>query len=237
MNRRLLFSLIALAGFGLSAPVQAQETTASPSVALEAPASLEAAPVQLEAEQPAAPKPTRELTLPPAVENAEAQQLADAIILKIFPPSRQEASITIRVNGLVAQMRANAMRATANAGPGLRKEINAYFDTLPAKFRPVEERNIPIMTAALAKTYTKIFSVDELREINKFGETPAGARYLLNAQAAFNGPDVQAANAIYSREGQAVAQKANAELTKLANVYLANHPDQRPKKPAPGAGR
>jgi hypothetical protein len=77
----------------------------------------------------------------------------------------------------------------------------------------------------MVQAYAREFTLDELRQIRAFADSPAGGHYLSRSTALVADPYVVAANQNYLKEATDLATSLRPELLAKVNAYLAKHPD------------
>jgi hypothetical protein len=148
---------------------------------------------------------------------------ARAIIDVMMPPAKRPEIFAALTSTIMTQMRANATRQMLD--PGLRQIIGDFLDTVPARMAPVTEKHIPALVDAMVQAYAREFTLDELRQIRAFADSPAGGHYLSRSTALVADPYVVAANQNYLKEATDLATSLRPELLAKVNAYLAKHPD------------
>jgi hypothetical protein len=148
---------------------------------------------------------------------------ARAIIDVMMPPAKRPEIFAALTSTIMTQMRANATRQMLD--PGLRQIIGDFLDTVPARMAPVTEKHIPALVDAMVQAYAREFTLDELRQIRAFADSPAGGHYLSRSTALVADPFVVAANQNYLKEATDLATSLRPELLAKVNAYLAEHPE------------
>lgn len=152
-----------------------------------------------------------------------ALALARGIVAVIIPPERRQEITEGLMRAIIAQMRDAMVGKIADAG--LRQILDDYLRGVPERLRPITDQQFPLIIEAMAKAYVHQFSLDELKQINAFAQTPAGAHYLSRSTAIMSDPDVAAANRTYFTAAMQANRGSEAELrTTIANYY-AKHPE------------
>lgn len=117
------------------------------------------------------------------------------------------------------------MKVDSVPDAGLRKMLNDQFDAMPGLLMPTVREYLPQILDATALAYTHEYSLDELRHIRAFAETPAGSRYLQTSMKLLGDPAVAKVNEAYLEAIQKV-QLAERERMQAEIVdYLKKHPD------------
>lgn len=199
----LAFALLAMA------PVARADT---PSVTATNPPPVAAQP----SAAPAAPSaPVDPVSL------ALAHQLVD---IAMPPASRMEMMdriTTAMLKPLKEQF--NGMPGMDDAG--FRAIFDGFLSQLPAMSHDVMGPIMPQLADAMALSYARLYSRDDLTQVVAFAHTPAGERYLQRATLVMQDPDIQA---VFAQLMQAMQQRQQASLVELqrsTRAYLAAHPD------------
>ncbi len=149
---------------------------------------------------------------------------ARAIIGIMFPEQEREKSFG-RLIGDVANQFAGALPPSALNDPGLKAIFNAYMDSIPAKLMPVVRVYLPRMLEATAIAYSRNFTLQELRDVHAFAQTPSGRNYLQKSISMTSDPAVAEANTAYFAELMKLQERATAELKAQVMAYLQDNPE------------
>lgn len=162
-------------------------------------------------------------TAQPAV---DAQELAEArsIIAVMFPPQQRDAQVRAMMADLTKQSSAAMDLDKLGSDPGLRKIFDTYLAGIPDKLMPLVREHFPRILEATAIAYTNEFTLEELRELNRFAATPTGAHYLSRSSALLGDPAVAAANTAYFAALRTVQQKEVESLRQQVMAYLKANP-------------
>jgi hypothetical protein len=182
-----------------------------------APALAMAAPT---AGSSAQPVPRLAISLDPA-----RIQLGRQIIGVAYPPKQRDAMLDKLVSAILAQYRASIALPPVFDDPGLQQIINNAFDNIPNRLKPIMDQHFPKLLDAMARAYAREFSLDELRAILVFAQTPPGQHYLSRASATMGDPDVAAANTVFLTQVHVVSKQIGLDVKDQLKAYLAAHPD------------
>lgn len=176
-------------------------------------AALVASPAALAAQEDTYVAPADELVL------------ARQIIETMYPADERE-DILLEMSGTIARQAAGGLLTDpAFSEPGLRAIMDKYIDDLPETLRPVFARNIPKLMEATAIAYTRKFTLEELRDISSFAQTPSGQRYFISLQGLLSDPAVAAANQAMFADANPVVREAAAGLRTQVEEFLKANPD------------
>lgn len=160
-------------------------------------------------------------TVPEPAKLKEAQ----AIIAVMFPPAEQDQKLHDIMSNMVAQMRGGLLRLEEVGDPGLKAILDRFIDSIPDKLMPTARQHFPAMLDATAQAYTHEFSLEELKQIHAFAETPAGKHYFGKATDLLKDPSVAKANERYFEALRDVQKKEVEGLRKEVMAYLKAHPE------------
>jgi len=90
--------------------------------------------------------------------------------------------------------------------------LDAYFDAPPAKLMPVVGKHLPAMREATAIAYCREFTLDELKQLRAFSQTPAGTHYFSKVTNLVGDPAVADANKAYFVDVKALTDTLQGEL-------------------------
>jgi hypothetical protein len=148
-----------------------------------------------------------------------AQQIVDLIL----PPSRYHEITDKAVRSITDQMRAAMLGRVTD--PGLRQIVEGYVAKMPDRLRPLNEKHLPLIVQSMVRAYTREFSLDELKQISSFAQTPAGIHYIGRSFALLSDPGVVAANQAFFNEAGQLAQVGTPEVRSQVAMYLRLHPE------------
>ncbi|PEQ11115.1 hypothetical protein B2G71_18935 [Novosphingobium sp. PC22D] len=171
------------------------------------------------AETPAAVAPT---------DQAERLALAHEIIAVAFPPERREAMLAGTMNAMLKQMRAGA-KFDSIEDAGLRKIVSKFLDSIPARLKPVTSDFLPLQMDAIAGAYTRMFTLEELRDVATFARSPSGRTYLQRSMETMSDPAVAQVNTRYFEQVGEITKQGQKELMAEIMTYLEEHPEAAPK--------
>ncbi|MBU7580697.1 MAG: hypothetical protein KAF27_09520 [Porphyrobacter sp.] len=158
---------------------------------------------------------------PPADELAYANIIIDTMF-----PSDQREQMMVEVGANVARQAADGMMTgPLFQEPGLKAIMDRYIDALPETLRPLFAAHLPKLMEATAVAYTRKFSLEELREISAFAQTPSGKTYFSSVQSLLGDPVVAEANQAMFAAAAPVLQAEQARLRKEIEGYLKANPD------------
>ncbi|MFW2350632.1 DUF2059 domain-containing protein [Qipengyuania sp.] len=168
---------------------------------------------------------------PPAEEMVEAKAIIDAM----FPPSTRDQQMRQMMSDIVKQMRTGVMQNPVFADPGMAKIASDFLESVPDALMPLVRQHFPDILEATATAYTREFSLDELKEIHAFAQTPAGQHYFSRATALLGDPAVARANETYMTAVHALQASETEKLRTKTLEYLKAHPEVVEKLRAPAA--
>lgn len=167
----------------------------------------------------------------PATGADDSRLIAEAM----FPPSdRRQAFFGEAIAGIQAQMRFNAVRGVADAG--LRTVLEDYIAAIPERLAPITEQHEAAMLNAVAASFARDFTADELRDIRFFAGTGGGARFMARTAKLPANADVAGVLRAFSADAVAVLAADRAGLAEKVRAYIAEHPEAAPRQPEPPAG-
>lgn len=184
---------------------------------------LPAAAMAAEAQTPPPP-----VVMQPAAENLE---VARSIVAISFPPERRQEMMDKTMASVVRQMRAG-MGLGSITDPGLRKIIDNYLESVPALLRPATSAFLPKQMDAIATAYARMFTLQELKDIEAFAHTPSGMAFLQRNIEVLQDPAVAAVNTDYFRQVTQISEQGGETLKEQVTEYLKQHPEAIPKQPA-----
>lgn len=160
----------------------------------------------------------------PASQDAKMQE-ARAIIAVMFPPEQRDQKMHGMMVAMIGQMRGSLMQLERINDPGLDAIVNQYVDALPDELMPITRKYFPSILEATAQAYAHEFSLDELKQIHAFAETPAGAHYFDKAPTLLSDPAIAQANEQYLSAVQTSMEPLGQKLRKKIGAYIKAHPD------------
>ena len=156
----------------------------------------------------------------------EAAKLAEAnaIIEIMFPPAERQKTFDKMMSDFATPFRQSMPRA-AMADPGLKAIMNEFIDTALERQKPLIRKHLPRMFEAMALAYTHEFSLDELRDVHAFAQSPAGRHYLSRSTAMIGDPAVAKVNMALIADAQQLTIAMVTEFKAKFTAYLKAHPD------------
>ena len=151
--------------------------------------------------------------------------LAREIIGTMFPAGSRDAMMTGMLGNILKQFRAGMALPRNIQDPGLNAIVENAMSAVPARLKPIVAEHQPQLWEAMARAYTREFTLAELHELAAFAKTPTGRHYLQRSPAVLGDGDVAAANSAYFGKVQDVSRQVRSEVTRDLNAYLASHPD------------
>jgi hypothetical protein len=151
--------------------------------------------------------------------------LAKGVVETIIPPELADSMMQQLMGSIMAQMQQGLGNEVTD--PGLRALLDRKMDSMPARLGPLLSKHLPSMRAAMACAYVREFSVQELREIGSFAESPAGKHYLSRSVAMVSDPTVIMANQAYFSDAKVYLDSLREELKTEIGEYLAKNTKQK----------
>jgi hypothetical protein len=164
----------------------------------------------------------------PAATADDAAKLAEAhaILAIMFPPDKREQMFGAIMNQVVAQIDRIVPTKEVDTGDAGADAIMAKFkaDTVDAATQLIKA-HMPDIIEANAQAYAHQFSLDELKQIHAFAETPAGSHYMSRAASLVNDPAYVAATSALGDETRRVLQERAVKLRADLTAYFQAHPE------------
>lgn len=170
--------------------------------------------------QPITPPLHGEPTPPP---DPAALGYARQIVEALLPPERRQEITQGMTGTIMNQMGQAAMGRSTDAG--LREVVSTFLTRMPGQIKPVGERHVPLIMDAMTRVFAREYSLEELKQISSFAQTPAGAHYFSRSLALIAEPGVASANQAFFAEAVAVAQSYLPQFRAAVTEYLIKHPD------------
>ena len=120
----------------------------------------------------------------PAPPPLERQMLGRRFVALAFPADRYVAQMR---TGMTAMIRAGAQIEGKGTDAEAEAELSEFFNRAEPKIR----ERLPNLFEAYAQVYAREFSVDELRQMILFAQSPAGQHYLERENSVESDPAVQ----------------------------------------------
>ncbi|MEO1968003.1 MAG: DUF2059 domain-containing protein [Sphingomonadaceae bacterium] len=173
----------------------------------------------------AAPVAVHAQTAPASASQSAKLHEAQAIIAVMFPPAERDQKMHNMLTSIIDQMKGSMGRLENVDDPGLKAIVDRFIDSVPNKLMPTVRKYFPSMLEAQAEAYTHEFSLEELKQIHAFAETPAGKHYFGKMTDLLKDPAVAKANERYFDALQGLQQQEAMNLRKEIMAYLKAHPD------------
>ena len=162
---------------------------------------------------------------PTAVPDSAKMQEARAIIAVMFPPAERDQKMHDMLTTMIGQMRGSMAHLEQVNDPGLKAILDRFVDGVPDKMMPAIRKYFPSMLEATAEAYSHEFSLEELKQIHAFAETPAGHHYFNKMTDLLKDPSVAKANETFFQGIQGLQQQEVAALKQEVMTYLKAHPE------------
>jgi hypothetical protein len=202
------------AGFGLSTGMVAIAVALA--LGNPAPGLAQGPTTATPAAPPAAPAPTASGQLDP-----RNLALANEIIDISYPPATRHDLLARATDAMMEQGR---LAAAEVLGDQLNEGTRPILDRFLSRVRSENERLIaagsPALFAAVARAYARTFTHDELVQIRAFVATPAGARFVQQADDLLTDPDVARANTAYMAAAMAALQPLEAQMLEELRAHF-----------------
>ncbi len=157
----------------------------------------------------------------PADELAEAR----AIMEVMFPATNREDAILEMATAMGQQAAAGMMNGPIFEEPGIKAIVEKHLSEMPQALRPLFAKHLPQIFEATAVAYTREFSLEELRDIAAFAQTPSGQRYFVSLQKLLGDPAVAAANQAMFNDIGPIQREQSAKVSQEVQEYLIANPD------------
>ncbi len=141
----------------------------------------------------------------------EALDLARGIIKVAFPENQSATMMERLLTGLLEQL-TNARDPQADLTPELKALIEGKMKEIPARIMPLISEHLPRMHEASACAYSRMYSIEELRDISGFAHSPSGSHFLSTSTDVLIDPAVAAANEDYLRNLNVLSEEIKNEL-------------------------
>lgn len=183
-----------------------------------------AATIALAVALPSAPALAQTAPAPAAAPDPARVTAAQAVIGKIMPADQRDEMIDRMIRPMMGNMRSAMMESPMFAKA---KADNPKFAPMMDEFIKGEfERSIaltkaamPAMLDAMARAYARRFTLDELKAVSAFFDTPAGRAYATQAPTIMADPDVLASQrAMMTEAMQGVQERALALAARLSEA-------------------
>lgn len=146
--------------------------------------------------------------------------VAKVLIEKFLPSSRRDAMIEQMLrpmfNNMHDTMISSPMFGKAS-DPELATRIDAFVKTELERSIDLTKASMPAMADAMARAYARRFTLDQLKALDAFFETPAGRAYAEQAPSLMSDPDILAAQrAMMAKAMNGLEQRAAAFAAQAA---------------------
>jgi hypothetical protein len=158
-------------------------------------------------------------TAPAAASAPDPARLAasQALIERIMPADRRDAMIEQMVRPILANAREAMLSAPpfaemARENPKLASAMNDFMSGEFERSIASTKAAMPAMLDAMARAYARRFTLDQMRDIDGFFQTPSGRAYVETAPTIMSDPDVQAAQRAMMMQTMSGIQERMAKL-------------------------
>ena len=153
--------------------------------------------------------------------NAEQFALARGIIEIALPAEQSEVMLSQMMGGMNQAMRQMVAADSDTSDPGLIAIRDKYLNSIPQRATKLLNKHLPQMKLAQACAYTHMFDLNELRQINAFARTPAGAHFFQSGMNVMSDPAVQAWMQEYLKEAKVAMGAMIEDMKTEIDEYLA----------------
>lgn len=124
--------------------------------------------------------------------------VAQALIDKFLPADRRDAMVEAMIKPMMDNMRSAMIESPMfeelkAKNPKLLEVMDAFVNGELDRSIATTKAAMPLMLEAMARAYTRRFTLDELKAISAFFDTPAGRAYAAQSTTILSDPDVLAA--------------------------------------------
>ncbi|MGQ7829005.1 DUF2059 domain-containing protein [Altererythrobacter sp. Z27] len=147
-----------------------------------------------------------------------------AIVQAVVPASERTANLQRVMKVIGSQMMQAGLFDTND--PGMSRLFDDFMAYLPEQLSPMIDGFGDDMAHAMAQAYVREFSANELKQIRKFAETPAGKHYLGASMKMLEDPAVAAANQRFLASLQTEFDPIMIEWDRRIRQYRAARPEQ-----------
>lgn len=124
--------------------------------------------------------------------------VAQALIDKFLPADRRDAMVEAMIKPMMDNMRSAMIESPMfeelkAKNPKLLEVMNVFVNGELDRSIATTKAAMPLMLEAMARAYTRRFTLDELKAISAFFDTPAGRAYTAQSTTIMSDPDVLAA--------------------------------------------
>jgi len=156
---------------------------------------------------------------------ADELAAARAIMEVMFPATNREDAILEMATAMGQQAAASMMNGPIFEEPGIKAIVEKHLSDMPQTLRPLFAKHLPQIFEATAVAYTREFSLEELRDIAAFAQTPSGQRYFVTLQKLLGDPVVAAANQAMFKDIGPIQREQSAKVSQEVQEYLIANPD------------
>lgn len=158
---------------------------------------------------------------------APADELAYAkvIIEAMYPEDKRDQMVLDLASTVANQMAAGTMSGPIYKEPGIRAIMEQFLKDLPEVLRPTFTKHLPAIFEATAIAYTREYTLEELRDISAFAQTPSGKRYFLSLQKLQSDPAVASANTTMFKDVDPVTKQQGDNVRQQVEAFLMANPD------------
>ena len=158
----------------------------------------------------------------------EKLAIARQIIAVVLPVDQREKMLGTVLDSMMRNMVAGALQGVGAGGeikdnPKIREVFERFMDRERALQMADLHEALPDLVEAYARAYARNFSLDDLKVIKAFVDTPAGARYVQRGAALMSDPDVGAWQRMVTAKE---AARESDELTRLKAELEAARKDR-----------
>lgn len=164
--------------------------------------------------QDQAPSPTEAL-------DTERLELARQIVDLGFPEETREDIFFGTMDQMLAQTREATLRAYDLTDEGAIAVLDQWIADYANETKVILRSHIPSLIEATAKSYSVVFTRQELEDILAFVSTPSGQRFFEMSSVVFAEPNFAAANQAYMNESQALLPSALQDLIERLQSHFA----------------
>ena len=175
--------------------------------------------------------PVSAQTAPPPVTAPDPARLAaaQALIERIMPADKRDAM----VEQMVRPMLDNAREAMSNApmfadmardNPKLASAMNGFMNEEFERSIATTKAAMPAMLDAMARAYARRFTLEQMRDVDDFFQTPSGRAYIETAPTIMSDPDVQAAQRAMMNQTMSGMQERMAKLVETLRAEAKKQP-------------
>ena len=117
------------------------------------------------------------------------------------------------------QMQAAFTKSEGEPEPELLEIRDKFLRSVPDRVMPVVSKHLPAIKMAMACAYTHKFSIEELRDIDRFAASPAGRHYFGASLSMIGDPAMATENGLYLADVKALMDTVRGELLADLSKY------------------